>query len=185
MWALHWFGGEGVEVVRARSFTDLRPFRMTGGVWGVACWYRCSRDWRCWLRVSSPTLSAENADKGGAPCALRWFGGEGVEVVRARSFTDLRPLRMTNGVWGVARWYRAASALWDRRCWLRVSSPTLSAKNAERVGHPACVYVVRARSFTDLRPLRMTDELASKFVGRPVGGHWTGYGNPKLPNDLG
>ena len=29
MAALHWVGGEGVEVVRARSFTDLRPLRMT------------------------------------------------------------------------------------------------------------------------------------------------------------
>ena len=31
MLALHLVGGERVEVVRARSFADLRPLRMTAG----------------------------------------------------------------------------------------------------------------------------------------------------------
>ena len=113
-----------------------RRYRATRALWGPASW----------LRVSSPTLSAKNAERVGHPALY---------VVRARSFADLRPLRMTVGVGG----WRAGTVLrvlcGDRRCWLRVSSPTLSAKNAERVGHPA-LYVVRARSFADLRPLRMT-----------------------------
>jgi hypothetical protein len=58
-----------------------------------------------------------------------------------------------------------------------VSSPTLSAKNAERVGHPE-LYVVRARSFADLRPFRMMVGLGGGapvpcyacFVGTGVGG---------------
>ena len=33
---LHWVGGEKVEVVRARSFADLRPLGMTAGVGGLA-----------------------------------------------------------------------------------------------------------------------------------------------------
>ena len=74
-------------------------------------------------------LSVKNAERMGHPVLY---------VVRARSFTDLRPFRMTVGVGWLARWYCAARAWWDPALLVEsfVSHP-FRKKNAERVGHPA------------------------------------------------
>ncbi len=56
--------------------------------------------------------------------------------MRARSFADLRPLRMTDEFGEFAASVQCNEGFCgDRRFWLRVSS-TLSAECAERVGHP-------------------------------------------------
>jgi len=49
--ARHWVGGQRVEVVRARSFADLRRFRMMAGFGRAGALAALFGDRRVWLRV--------------------------------------------------------------------------------------------------------------------------------------
>ena len=134
--------------------------------WGVARQYRAASalwDRRCWCSgfVSHPFRKERG--KSGAPGTLRCAR----EILHGLASAQ-------DGGW-VGGWRastRATRALWGPALLVESFVSHLSAKNAERMGHPV-LYVVCARSFTDLRPLRMTVGLGgwrASTVQRVLGG---------------